>query len=241
VTGGSGSPRPVPAGAGPDGDRPVRSDEHGPPRRAGRWHGRDSSEFGRVVNLSDAVFAIALTLLVLNLEAPRVPAGELAGALADQSSEFVAFALAFFLVANVWWQHHRIFAVFGSIEPGMMAINMVVLAGVALVPFPTSLVGASPDDRAAVLCFIGLFASLTLLWLCLILRADVVGAWRRHLPRPLLRWLLGDWLANGAVMAVALVVTLWSPIGGLVVLAGGSLVTGATMGRLGPAERKDWF
>lgn len=79
-------------------------------RRPSRFS-RTSAEFTRVLNLSDAVFAIALTLLVLNLEVPRVPAGELAGALADQTSSFVAFALAFFLVASTWWQHHRAFAV----------------------------------------------------------------------------------------------------------------------------------
>jgi uncharacterized membrane protein len=202
---------------------------------------RESPEFGRVVNLSDAVFAIALTLLVLSLEVPRVPAGELAGALADQSSEFVAFALAFFLVASVWWQHHRIFAVFGFLEPGLIAINMAILAGVALVPFPTSLVGATPHARAAVLSFIGLFAALTALWLGFILRAHAVGAWRKPLPQPLLRWLIGDWLASAASMVVALVVTVWSPVTGLVVLAAGSSITSLSMGHLGPAERKEWF
>ncbi|HVM13102.1 MAG TPA: TMEM175 family protein [Egibacteraceae bacterium] len=152
---------------------------------------RESLEFSRVVNLSDAVFAIALTLLVLNLEVPRVPAGELASALADQTSAFIAFALAFFLVANIWWQHHRIFAVLGFLEPGLVAINMAILAGVALAPFPTSLVGVGPNERTAVMSFIGLFAVLTLVWLSLILRAQAVGAWRRPLPRRLLKWLLG--------------------------------------------------
>lgn len=198
-------------------------------------------EFTRVVNLSDAVFAIALTLLVLNLEVPRVPAGELAGALADQTSAFVAFALAFFLVANIWWQHHRIFAVLDFLEPGLIAINMVILAGVALVPFPTSLVGASPNERAAVVCFIGLFAALTLVWLGLILRAQAMGAWRRPLPRHLLRWLLGDWLASSGAMAVALIATIWSPVAGLVVLATGSSITSLGMGRIGPPERRHWF
>jgi uncharacterized membrane protein len=202
---------------------------------------RDSMEFARVVNLSDAVFAIALTLLVLNLEVPQAPAGELASALSDQTSELVAFALAFFLVANVWWQHHRIFAVFGFLEPGLIGINMVILAGVALVPFPTSLVGASPNERVAVMCFIGLFTALTAVWLSLILRAQAVGAWRQPLPQSLLRWLLGDWLVSIGAMAVALAVTIGSPAAGLAVLAGASSITTLGMNRLGPAERRQWF
>jgi uncharacterized membrane protein len=130
---------------------------------------RESVEFGRVLNLSDGVFAIALTLLVLTLDSLDIVA-------------LVTFALAFFLVANVWWQHHRICAQLAWIEPGMIAINLGLLAGVALVPFPTSLVGADPASRAAVLPFLGLFAVLSLLSITMILRAQHLAVWRRPFP-----------------------------------------------------------
>jgi uncharacterized membrane protein len=206
-----------------------------------RRYDRDSLEFGRVVNLSDAVFAIALTLLVLNLEVPDVPAGELAGALGDQTPQLIAFALAFLLVANVWWLHHKICAALGWFEPGMIAVNVVGLAGVALVPFPTSLVGAAPSSRAAVLPFIGLFLLLSALWLVFALRAHAVGAWRRPLPPQLFPWMVTDWLASLAALVLALLVTLWQPVAGLVVLAVASGLVELTMGRLGPTERKMWF
>ncbi|QBI18683.1 DUF1211 domain-containing protein [Egibacter rhizosphaerae] len=101
---------------------------------ASRRYRRDSVEFSRVANLSDALFAIAMTLLVLRIEVPDVPADQLAGALADQLPQFIAFLLSFAVVANFWWIHHRFIAVLGVVEPGLIAINLVLLGAVALVP-----------------------------------------------------------------------------------------------------------
>ena len=86
-----------------------------------RRYGRDTPEFARVANLSDAVFAIAMTLLVLALDAPDVPADRLAAALAAEVPRYVAFVLSFVLVANVWWAHHKFFALVAWIDPGSSA------------------------------------------------------------------------------------------------------------------------
>jgi uncharacterized membrane protein len=141
----------------------------------------------------------------------------------------------------VWWQHHKICAVLGWFEPGMIALNVVGLAGVALVPFPTSLIGATPGTRAAVLPFIALFILLSALWLALVVRAHAVGAWRVPMPGHVYRWLIADWLASIGALGVALVAALVAPIAGLVALAVASTVVTVTMGQLGPAERKAWF
>ena len=61
---------------------------------------RHSPEFTRVANLSDAVFAIAMTLLVLTLDVPDVPAGRYGEVLSQQAPQLVVFVLAFGLVAN---------------------------------------------------------------------------------------------------------------------------------------------
>jgi uncharacterized membrane protein len=209
-------------------------------RRVPRRYGSDTPEFARVVNLADAVFAIAMTLLVLDLHVADVPAGELAGALADQAPQLIAFALAFVLVANAWWQHHRIFATLAWVEPGMIGINMALLAGVALVPFPTSLVGAHPGERAAVLPFVALFVVLTGLCLAIILRARRLGAWRKPMPAELFGWILADWVAALSLTAVAFVVALWAPVAGLVVLAIGPTAAVLLVSRRGPRERVRW-
>jgi uncharacterized membrane protein len=216
----------VPGGTGTQPPAPVQPRER--PDRVAHRFPRDSLEFGRVVNLSDAVFAIALTLLVLTLDAPDV------GAL-------LTFALSFFLVASVWWHHHRIFARLGWLEPGLIAVNLGMLAGVVLVPYPTSMIGAAPGSRAAVLPFIGLFALLSLLLVALILRANKLGAWRRPLPLSLFRWVVTDWMATVSIHIVGLAIAVWAPLVALVWVAGGSSVSGLTVTRIGPSERRTWF
>lgn len=183
-----------------------------------RW-GRDSTAFGRVTGLSDGVFAIAMTLLVFTLAAPTVSDERLAAALVDQLPQLLTTMLSFALVANLWWQHHRFFDRLGTLEPGLVAINLVLLGAVALVPFPTSLIGAAPTAQAAVLPFIGLFVVLSVLYLLLLVRATVANAWDRPMRTELVYWLAAGWVSGIVVMLVAMGVALWLPVAGLAILA----------------------
>jgi uncharacterized membrane protein len=195
------------------------SADRGADASAGRIrYERDSAEFARVANLSDAVFAIAMTLLVLTLDVPDVAADRLAAALVDQVPQFVVFALAFALAANLWWQHHKLFALLGALEPGTIGINLALLAAVALVPFPASLLGSAPTARAAVLVFIGVFVLLNVLHLALVLRVRQVGAWRQPVTQRFFYWLVFTWVSGIAVLLLAAAVTMWQPLGGLAVV-----------------------
>jgi uncharacterized membrane protein len=70
--------------------------------RAGghRRYARDTLEFSRVANLSDGLFAIALTVLMLTLDPAEVSVDRLGGALLDQPGELIAFALSFAVIAT---------------------------------------------------------------------------------------------------------------------------------------------
>jgi uncharacterized membrane protein len=189
---------------------------------------RDSLEFGRVVNLSDAVFAISLTLLVLTLEGLAV-------------TGLISFALAFFLVGSVWWHHHRIVARLAFFDPGLVALTLVLLAGIALAPLPTRLVGEDPRSPVAVVSFIGLFAVLSSLSLLFIVRAHRVGAWREPLSPALFRWILLDWGTSLGILLATLGVAVRWPVTALVVLTVLSIVGTAATAALGPRERRRWF
>jgi uncharacterized membrane protein len=195
---------------------------------------RDSQEFNRVVNLSDAVFAIAMTLLVLSLEVPRVPGEQLAAALLDQFPQLIAFVLSFALIANLWWLHHEIIGLVDWLEPWMIAINLALLGAVALVPFPTNLVGQNPTARAAVVLFIAVYLLLALLFFGLMLRIRALGAWGGPPPSGLFMW-WGDWVVNIVMMVIALIVAFWAPVAGLVVLVLSSTVTGIAHAWLAPS------
>jgi uncharacterized membrane protein len=201
---------------------------------------RDTPEFARVLNLSDAVFAIAMTLLVLTLDVPDMAAGPLGEALAERVPQFVAFVLAFLFVANIWWAHHKLIARLGAIDRGLVAITLVLLCAVALVPYPTSLIGNAPTERAAVLPFIGLFLLIYLVFLAFYVQAERVGAWRDPLPDGLFQWLIAYWLMGSAGLGLALVVGALAPVVGLVVAALNGTAVGLVMEWRAPRAFKAW-
>jgi uncharacterized membrane protein len=123
-------------------------------RRQGqeRWF-----ELDRLVGYSDGVFAIAMTLLVLTLNAPNLSGddidGQLRSYLNDQIPNFIGFGLSFFIVARYWIAHHRLFQVVRRSDPPLITINLVVLFFVVLVPYPTELYGDYPDTITATVLY----------------------------------------------------------------------------------------
>ena len=124
----------------------------------------------RVVTLTDGVIAIALTLLVLDLTSIDVhgsSARELWDTLNQQSSRFVAFFIAFWVIAQYWLLHHRVFRRISRHEDTLAMRNFWFLFGISLLPFTTILLGRTTENPLAVTLFSAnlLLISLTLAWL----------------------------------------------------------------------------
>jgi uncharacterized membrane protein len=100
------------------------------------------NETARVEAFSDGVFAIAITLLVLDLKVPRelVPEHSLADVLLQQWPTYLAFFTSFMTILIMWVNHHRIFTLIGRSDDRLLFYNGLLLLGVTIVPFPTSLV-----------------------------------------------------------------------------------------------------
>lgn len=207
--------------------------------RARRHYGRDTLEFGRVVHLSDGLFAIALTLLVFTLDASAVSLDRVDGVLVDQAGELVAFLLSFAVIANFWWIHHRFLSNLGSLEPGLIVCNLALLGAVALIPFPTSLLGRDPTLRGAVVPYLALLSIVAILHLLLLARANAVTAWRRPMPPGLFPWVLAGWGASAAVTLVGLAIAFVLPVAGLVTLLCTWPVEALVAWRA-PASYRDW-
>lgn len=189
----------------------------GAPAPARERYGRESLEHARVVNLSDAVFAIAMTLLAFKVEAPAsaVTAGDLAAVL----PQVLAFLLSFAVVANFWWHHHRLLARLTATEPGMILLNLALLGAVALVPFPTELIGRHPGAVAPAVIYLWLMLLITALILLIVRRAERAGLWRSSVDRDERAALSASWAAMVGIVLVAVLVALWLPIAGLALLA----------------------
>ena len=108
---------------------------------------------GRLLQLSDGVFAVAITLLVFGLNAPNprsVPPAQLAGALRDQAPHIVSFALSFIVIGQFWTIHHRIFRYVKSHDGGLIWLNMALLLAVSFLPYPTTVMGSYSSSPLAV-------------------------------------------------------------------------------------------
>jgi uncharacterized membrane protein len=108
-------------------------------------------EFDRVAFFSDAVFAIAMTLLVVGIGIPRVRDSQISDALRDKDNEIFSFFLSFLVVGLYWLAHHRFFAKLVAVDGPFMRLNLLYLAAIAFMPFPTALVGSYGDSEAVVI------------------------------------------------------------------------------------------
>jgi uncharacterized membrane protein len=116
----------------------------------------------RIVNLSDGVFAIAITLLVLDIRVPEIPdamvASELPAALLSLWPKYLGYVLSFVVISTFWVVHHSIFRPIREYDRGLLYLNLVFLMFVAFVPFPTSLLGEYSDHQLPVAIYAGTLA-----------------------------------------------------------------------------------
>jgi uncharacterized membrane protein len=95
---------------------------------------------GRLEAFSDGVFAIAITLLVLDLHVPPPsPGGDLASELGAQWPSYAAYAVSFLTIGIIWINHHAMFHRLQAIDHGIMVRNLALLLCVGLLPFTTAL------------------------------------------------------------------------------------------------------
>lgn len=115
-----------------------------------RWQRGAGLEFDRVGAFSDAVFAIALTLLVLDLHLPHLHradgVSDFMHALGNIVPDLIAFAVSFSIIGQHWISHHQFYARLGAVDSRFVGLNVVYLACIALVPFPTSVISQYVDN-----------------------------------------------------------------------------------------------
>lgn len=161
-------------------------------RRTRSRRERGSEEFTRVLTFSDGVFAIAMTLLVVGIAVPSLSdsgsASELFGTLDDLASSFVSFFLSFAVIGRYWVAHHAFFGLLRAIDRRLMAINLVYLAFIAFLPFPTALLGTYFDNPASVVIYAGTVAIVSSLEVVLFRSAVRGGLFERAIPSDVVRW-----------------------------------------------------
>ena len=117
---------------------------------------------------SDGVIAIAITLLVLQIRVPQSEQGDLLDALLDQWPSYIAFIISFVVIGIMWVSHHSMFERIATVDRRLLFLNLMLLLGIAFLPFPTALLATYVQDgghnasiSAAIysgtMCLIGVF------------------------------------------------------------------------------------
>jgi uncharacterized membrane protein len=132
---------------------------------------RRLAESNRVEAFSDGVFAIALTLLVLDLHAPSAGAGGFAHDLAAQWPAYVAYLAAFLNISAIWINHHDLFTRVARVDIRLICANLVLLLVSSLFPWPASVISAAEregthaDQVAAAVLYAAVGFSVPLAWI----------------------------------------------------------------------------
>jgi len=128
-------------------------------RRMNRWWGvAERGDTGRLEAFSDGVFAIAITLLILEVRVEQSPEESLAAALHHALPEIGAYAASFLQIGIMWANHHALFRLVDRVDQLLLLFNLLLLGCVSFLPLPTRLVAehtSGLDARTAVLLYGG--------------------------------------------------------------------------------------
>jgi len=109
-------------------------------------------EYDRVMFFSDAVIAIAITLLVVDLRVPDVvrdPRHELAA----DGHKILSFGISFVVIGLFWLGHHHLFRYITALNRRLILLNLLFLGTIAFLPYPTALLSATEGEHAASTAF----------------------------------------------------------------------------------------
>jgi len=111
-------------------------------------------ELDRIIFFSDAVFAIAITILVLDINVPDgLSPSELLAQVLALVPKYLSYVISFLVLAVYWQAHHRVFRPIKRYDGTLLWLNFLFLMAVAFLPFPTSLLGEYSREQVSVVIY----------------------------------------------------------------------------------------
>ena len=149
---------------------------------------------GRLGAISDGVFAIAMTLLVLELKFPEmeesISSQEFSQAIREQAPTFVAWIISFAILCRLWITQHALLEYGDKKSKGFTTINFIFLGAISFIPFPTSLISQHSEQPQSVIIFSAtlIVANMALAWMWHSLKkekldSDLRSEINRHVKR----------------------------------------------------------
>ena len=178
----------------------------------------------RLEAFSDGVFAVAITLLALNLTVEGPGHGHLIDQLHGRWPAFLAYLISFFMIGIVWVNHHALVRTITSVDRTLLFLNLVLLLFVVLIPFATATVADyltknTWDANVAMALYGGVFLGMSIGF-------GAIFEWTLHGRRvyqpvpPERHWAArARFVGGGLVYVVAIIVALFSAIASFVIIA----------------------
>jgi TMEM175 potassium channel family protein len=136
---------------------------------------------GRMEAFSDGVFAVAITLLIIDLK--PTGSGTLTQMLLHSWPQYLAYVVSFLTIGIMWMNHHTILAHVARVDRPLLVLNLLLLMGIVAVPFPTALVAEHLQHegaRAATVTYGLVMIAISLgfagLWVYVATHAPALGA-----------------------------------------------------------------
>jgi uncharacterized membrane protein len=176
----------------------------------------------RLEAFSDGVFAVAITLLVLEI---AVPTGDdLWHELKDEWPSFASFFVSFWVIGIIWVNHHGVLDHLKRADRGVLYLNLLVLMTVVFIPFSTALLAehlkSGADEKVAAVVYAGAFLAMALafgfLWTYITRHRQALGV---ELSDEEIRRTTITFLIGNPLYAIAVIVALISPAVVLVIIA----------------------
>lgn len=152
-------------------------------------------EFDRVAFFTDAVFAIAITLLIVEVGLPEaIPnpekASDLFEAVWDKVPVIAAFFVGCFVIGSYWSANHRFLAQVAAIDRKMIGYTVIYLAFIAFLPFPTGILGEYPENPMSIAIFAVNLGIVSTLEAVLLHHAWKAKLLKRDMPADVEHWIL---------------------------------------------------
>jgi len=177
----------------------------------------------RIEAFSDGVFAIAITLLVLEIKVPHVgETGNLWAELGQLWTSYFGYIFSFFMIGVYWANHHHIFNVYKKSDHYFVLLNVLFLMCISFLPFPTAVLAeyiAEPEHRQAAMTFyaLGLFLpafSWFMIWLYASHRHRLIDP---KLSAAYIAKTTRLYVISNILYFAAILISLWNGIAGLIV------------------------
>lgn len=122
---------------------------------------RHALEFARVLSLSDAIFGVAMTLLVVSIVIPAgLSSAQFSFAVLDLLPRIAIMGLSIAVTASAWVDHHRLFSLVQRIDSGLLWRNFVLLGLIALIPLPHQVLGTYPFEPLSYVLYASVLAAV---------------------------------------------------------------------------------